>query len=99
VPEVLFGAGTRAFYARRGERQLVLPFPERAGAPGVGPLLLPVASDRCLPQHDDLAAAEPAVLQALRAALEARLGQDDAGTEPPLDEATRARLQQLGYLR
>ena len=99
VPEVLFGAGTRGWYARRGDRQLVLPYPERAAAAGVEPLLLEVAAGRCLPQRDNLAAAEPDATRALSAALAAWLERSAPAPEAPLDEATRARLQQLGYVR
>ncbi|HEX5010808.1 MAG TPA: sulfatase-like hydrolase/transferase [Planctomycetota bacterium] len=99
VPEVLFGASTRGWYARRGDRQLVLPYPERAAAPGVEPLLLEVAAGDCLPQRDNLAAAEPDATRALSDALAAWLQRSGPAPEEPLDEATRVRLQQLGYVR
>jgi choline-sulfatase len=99
APELLCGAGTRAWYARRGERLLVLPYPERVGAPGVQPLLLAVAAQRLLPQREDLAAREPDTARALETALRDWLQRAGPATEAPLDEATRVRLQQLGYTR
>jgi len=99
VPELLCGAGTRSWYARRGPRVLIVPYPERAAAPGVRPLLLAVAADRALPQREDLADREPETVRALSDALQEWLGPAGAEAEPPLDEATAERLRQLGYLR
>jgi choline-sulfatase len=97
--ELLCGAGTRGWYARRGDRLLVLPYPERATAPGVQTLLLPVAADRRLPQLENLAPREPDAAAALQAALRDWLAAARTPPEAPLDEATRKRLQQLGYVR
>ncbi len=99
APDVLFGAGTRGWYARRGSRQIVLPYPERASLPGVAPLLLAVSADELLPQREDLAASEPDTLESLRDALHAWRAAARPEPEPPLDEATRERLRQLGYVR
>jgi arylsulfatase A-like enzyme len=99
-PALLFGSGTRGWYARREGRVLLLPYPERADSAGVAPLLLAVEPGRLLQRQPDLAAQEPDVARSLRMALEEWLlaAEGDAPAPPP-DPATLERLQALGYVR
>ena len=101
TPDAVIGAGTRGWFVRAGERKLVIPFPERAGQPGVATQLFAVGARgaRYLPETEDLASVEPARRDELLARWLAWRG--EAAEEPlgPLDPATEQALRALGYLR
>jgi len=99
LPELLFGCGTRGWYVRRAERVLLAPYPERAGRPGVVPLLLPVAAARLMQRQGDLSAREPGSVAELQRALDDWLQSEGQAIAPPPDPATLERLRALGYLR
>lgn len=99
VPDAISGAGTRGWFVRSGERKLLIPFPERDHAPGVGVQLFAVSASRFAPETEDLSAAEPAQREAL---LERwRAWRAEAQEEPlgALDPETEQALRALGYLR
>lgn len=96
APERLFGAGTRGWWLRQGERLLIEPYPARRD---VAPQLLPVTAERLLLRAPDLGALEPGTLDAMRRVLAEWRAQAGDEPVPALDAATRARLEALGYLR
>jgi arylsulfatase A-like enzyme len=99
APDAIVGTGTRGWFVRSGERALMIPFPERSHAPGVGVQLFAVGAARFAPQTEDLSAAEPAQREALLErwrAWRAEAGEDRLGA---LDPDTEQALRALGYLR
>lgn len=99
VPTAIFGVGTRGWFVRSAERKLLIPFPERADAPGVGLQLFAVGDAPIGPEQDDLAATEPAQRDAL---LELwRTWRSQAGEDPleTIDPTTLQAMEALGYLR
>jgi len=98
VPEAILGAGTRGWFVRSGERQLIIPFPERE-RDGIPVQLFAVQGERFLPERDDLSASEPERREALLERWRAWRAQAVEESLGALDPETERALRALGYLR